>query len=100
MALRNGKIVDPYFVEWDEEKKGEEEEEEEEEGSIFIKKDEELENLVGKARKDKISALERMVKEAVEATKNNSSIFALKLLTLFWFLAIFSITSKITSSLF
>lgn len=77
-------------------KEAEEEEEEEdsdddEEGGFLKRKVAKGDNK----RRDRISTLKKLVKEAVEVTKKNLQITTLKLLTLFWVSSIFTVSSKL-----
>jgi len=67
------------------------EEDAEDEESLFIKEDEDLNGLDSKKRKDKLSALKRLVKSALETNSRTSAISRLKGLTCLWILSIIAI---------
>jgi len=67
------------------------EEEAEDEQTLFIREDDDLNALEGKKRKDKLSALKRLVRNALETNSRTTEIARLKGLTCLWVLSIFAI---------
>jgi len=67
-------------------------EDDDDEDSLFRRKDdEELEGLMTKKRKDKLSALKRLVKDALEVNSKNLAIATIRGLTFIWVVSIFVI---------
>lgn len=67
------------------------EEDEEDEESLFLKEDDDLHALDTKKRKDKLGALKRLVKDAMETNSRTTAISTLKSVTCLWVASIITI---------
>jgi hypothetical protein len=67
------------------------EENEEDEESLFLKEDDDLHALDTKKRKDKLGALKRLVKDAMETNSRTTAISTLKSVTCLWVASIITI---------
>ena len=67
------------------------EEDDEDEESLFLKEDDDLHALDTKKRKDKLGALKRLVKDAMETNSRTTAISTLKSVTCLWVVSIITI---------
>jgi len=99
-GIKHKKYIDRRLIELTDEVKDVEaarqqkwEEEAEDEESLFIKEDDDLNGLDAKKRKDKLSALKRLVRSALETNSKTTEIARLKGLTFLWVFSIITISA-------